>query len=413
MNNNTDTAVRTSFLKKHAVIPKLICVAVAFLLWIYVFQMDSVETESTFSGVTINLENSDVIENENSLYVYSGYGNLVDVTVIGRKSVIKDYTAEDIRVTADLSEIKEPGEYFVKLSANLPNGLTLSELSAYTVSVYVDVKDTKTLDVSARMISGTVSEKYELGELVPKYNTVVVTGPKTALDDISGAQVKLELGAVDRSMTATGLIELVSASNSNIDMRYLRLSRTEMEVTVPLYTYKEVPLRVDSKYGYLNEDNSNITITPEAVTLKGDPAALAELESLPIAVIDEKTLTDDSFSIFDVTPPEGMTVADGTETAAVNIAHVGTVTKVYTVEDFDVIGSEDLKYEIVTESLDITLRSTLAELAKITEADITVTVDLSEYTTAVSGTITEVVTVTVNSTGVYELGEYKVQITIG
>lgn len=413
MNNNTATAGRTSFMKRYAIIPKLICVAVAFLLWIYVFQMDAVDTEGTFSGVTINLENSSVIENENSLYVYSGYGNLVDVTVVGRKSVIKNYTAEDIRVTADLSEIKSPGEYYVKLSANLPNGLTLSEMSAYTVSVYVDVKDTKTLDVSARMISGTVAENYELGELVPKYNTIVVTGPKTALDDISGAQVKLDLGAVDQTMTATGQIELVSATNSDIDMRYLRLSRTEMEITVPLYTYKEVPLRVDSKYGYLNEDNANITVTPDSVILKGDPAALAELESLPIAVIDEKSLTGDSFSVFNVTPPEGMTVADGTETAAVNVVHEGTVTKIYTIEDFEVIGADGIKYDLVTDSLDITLRGTLVDLAKIAEADITVTLDLSEYTAGVSGTITEPASITVNSAGVYELGEYKVQVTIG
>lgn len=413
MKNNASEERRDSFVKRHAIIPKLICVAAAFLLWIYVFRMDSVDTESTFTGVTVTLENTSVIENESSLYVYSGYGNLVDVTVVGRKSVIRDYTAEDIRVTADLSPIKSAGEYFVRLNVNLPNGLTLSSLSSNTVTVYVDVKETKNLDVNARMVSGTVAEGYELGELEPKYSTVAVTGPKTALDQIDSALIRLELGYIDRSLSATGRIELVSKDNEEIDTRYLQLARTEMEVKVPLYTYKEVELTVDSKYGYLNDDNCKITITPETVLLKGDPAALAGVDSLCVAVIDEKSLTGDSFGMFDITPPEGMTVADGAENAAVNLEHIGTVTKTYTVDKFKVTGADGIKYDIKTESIEVTLRGTLLELGKITADKITATVDLGEYTSGISGTITEDVQISVNSAEVYEIGEYKVKVTIG
>lgn len=404
-----------SFIKKYNVISKLICVALAFLLWIYVAQTDSAETQSTFSGVTVYLDNTSVIESENSLYVYSGYGSLVDVTVVGKKSVVRDYTADDIRVSADLSGIKSAGEHSVRLRVSLPNGLVLDSLSAEEITVRVDEKATKNIDVTARLVSGTVAENYQLGELSPKYPTVTVTGPRSTVNDISGALIRLDLGAVTSSMNATGAIELISASGSSIDMRYLTMSRTEMEVHVPLYTTKTLPLDVGTKYGYLNKDNSKITVSPESVTVKGDPNVLAGIESLTVDVIDEKSLVSgDSIRMVNVIPPDGVEIEDKTASAVVRVEHIGTVTKNFTVSNFTVKGASGLKYEIRTESITVTLRGTLSELGKITERDISAVIDLTEYADSqVNGSITEAVEISVSSDTVYELGEYAVQVQIG
>ena len=78
----------TSGKRKYNIIPKIMCLAAAFVLWLYVMQIDSVDTESTFTGVRVYLENTSEIESRNGLFVYSGDGTLVNVTVTGRKSVI-------------------------------------------------------------------------------------------------------------------------------------------------------------------------------------------------------------------------------------------------------------------------------------------------------------------------------------
>ena len=95
----------TSGKRKYNIIPKIMCLAAAFVLWLYVMQIDSVDTESTFTGVRVYLENTSEIESRNGLFVYSGDGTLVNVTVTGRKSVINSYTSDDIRVEADLSGV--------------------------------------------------------------------------------------------------------------------------------------------------------------------------------------------------------------------------------------------------------------------------------------------------------------------
>lgn len=406
----------TSGKRKYNIIPKIMCLAAAFVLWLYVMQIDSVDTESTFTGVRVYLENTSEIESRNGLFVYSGDGTLVNVTVTGRKSVINSYTSDDIRVEADLSGVTAAGIYDIKLSARLPNGLTLSGMSADTIPVYVDERDKKTLEVKAKLVSGTVAEGYELGELSPKYDNITVTGPKVALNDIDYAQIKLALGSIESSVTSVGQIELVSTSGESIDARCLQLSRTEMEVKVPLYTYKEVSLTAVSKYGYLTKENSVITVSPPKVTLKGDPTVLASIDSLTVATVDEKQLLGDSTLTVDIVPPDGVTVADGTERAAVKIEHSGTVTKTYTVdtdkENFVVVGAEGIKYEIRTKSVNVTLRGALDDLLEIDSSDITATLDLSEAAAGVTGTITQILKISVDVEGVYEIGEYTVQVNI-
>ena len=235
-------------------------------------------------------------------------------------------------------------------------------------------------------------------------------------NDIDYAQIKLALGSIESSVTSVGQIELVSTSGESIDARYLQLSRTEMEVKVPLYTYKEVSLTAVSKYGYLTKENSVITVSPPKVTLKGDPTVLASIDSLTVATVDEKQLLGDSTLTVDIVPPDGVTVADGTERAAVKIEHSGTVTKTYTVdtdkENFVVVGAEGIKYEIRTKSVNVTLRGALDDLLEIDSSDITATLDLSEAAAGVTGTITQILKISVDVEGVYEIGEYTVQVNI-
>ena len=414
MDGNQDVK-RPSFVKRHNIIPMIICVLAAFFIWIYVAQTDSVDAENTFTGVTVQLIGQKDIESDN-LYVYSGEGSLVDVTVVGRKSIVRDFTADDIRVTANLSSIDTAGEHSVRIDVDLPNGLSLSSLSADTITVRVDEKMTKNIDVTARLVSGIVAENYSLGVLEPKFKQISVTGPKTVIDDISGAVIRLELGAITTSMTATAAVELTSYSGNEVDMRNIYMSYSEMEVEVPLFTVKTVPLTVDMKYGYLNGENSKITVTPEYVTLKGDPGVLSSLESLNVATIDEKSIGigGEHTQFVDVKAPNGTEIENGTLRAVVRIEHVGTVTKTYSVSSFTVRDDSSIKYEILDESVAVVLRGTLADLGKITAKDITATIDLSEYEEKnISGEMVVPLEISVSSDTVYEIGAYTIQVRIG
>ncbi len=71
-----------------------------------------------------------------------------------------------------------------------------------------------------------------------------------------------------------------------------------------------------------------------------------------------------------------------------------------------------IKYEIRTKSVNVTLRGALDDLLEIDSSDITATLDLSEAAAGVTGTITQILKISVDVEGVYEIGEYTVQVNI-
>lgn len=396
------------------ILPKILCVIAAFILWLYVTQVETSDYEETFNGVSVELVNTSVLESEAGLHVYSGHGNTVNVTVAGRKSDINKYTSESIHVYADVSGITESGRHTLPITSETPDGLTVSKMSVSFVNVYVDVTSTIEVDVRPKISTAVIGEGCELGELSPEYSLVTVTGPKSALNDVDYAQISLDLGTVNSTVSTIGPLELISKSGEAIDMRYVQLNRSEVKVTIPVYTTKEVPLSVDYKNGYYNDKNVKITFDPSTVELKGDPLQLEAIDSLKVGTIDEKSITSDVMQVYKLQLPDGITTTEKVDTVNVSIAHVGTTVRTFAVSDIKVEGADKLKYDVITETLAVRVRGTDAVLNKFDKDDIKASVNLSEYGSSVSGTVTVNATITIsgNSSNIYAVGDYPVQIKI-
>ncbi len=392
---------------------KIVCLLIAFIIWFYVMQVDSPEHEETFHSIDVTLTNTAVLEDTSGLSVYSGYGTTVDVTVIGKKSVINKLTADDFSAVADVSQITSAGLHAVQIDVNVPSGLSLDSVSQNNVQVYVDEKSSTVVEVRARITSIMTGSQLEVGEPRPRHETVVVTGPKSALDSIDHAQITLALGNVSASMTASGPLVLVDKNGAPIENPYLRLSRTEVTVDVPVYTTKTLPVVVAYKYGYFNENNVNVTAVPAEITLRGDPAALEKMTEIVITTLDEKKIIGNVTQKLELSLPDDLTAVDGTESVTVNVSHIGTHTKTFTVTDIDVTGAVGINCEILTESLTVTVRGTLAQLALLKSTDFSAVVDMSGYTADSSGNITKTATILIDSAyaaNIYEIGEYTVQV---
>ncbi|MBR4961535.1 MAG: hypothetical protein IKY52_11620, partial [Clostridia bacterium] len=86
------------------------------------------------------------------------------------------------------------------------------------------------------------------------------------------------------------------------------------------------------------------------------------------------------------------------------------------VTDIEVTGaSGGIRYEVVEDEILVTLRGPREQLSKLRPHDIYVEVDLSGYSTQTSGTITKTAVVVIDAedtAGLYEVGEYTVQVRI-
>ncbi|MBQ7715862.1 MAG: hypothetical protein IJT70_08365 [Clostridia bacterium] len=416
MNNDVNTDVKVK--RKLNIIPKIVCLVLAVIIWYYVMQVDNPDYKQTFTGIKVNLVNTDELTNR-GLSIFTGTSYNADITVSGKKSVINNYTSDDITVNADVfKNYKSAGMQVVELDVTLPNGLTLVDQDN-SISVFVDEKMSAKIPVTVDQRTGaTTSADYETGTLIPEFAEVTVKGPKTIVENIDHATVRADFssfGLLESTVTTEGTVSLFNADGDELSSAYITLDYPTMKVTYPISLTKQVKLGVTFKYGYFNDSNVSVEIDPAEVTVKGDATAVKNLDVINIAVIDEKQIEKDKTLTFEITPPDDeYTFADEDfSTASVTITNVGTSTKIFRTTALDVIGG-DKSCKISEEYLDVTLRGTPEQLASVSADDIKVTVDLTDYNGSVTGETLYDATVTLPAKyeGVYEIGSYKLTVSV-
>ncbi|MHB1151014.1 MAG: CdaR family protein [Eubacteriales bacterium] len=386
---------------------KILAVIIAFIIWLYAMAMDSPTFTRTFGAVPVD------IINVTDMSIISGYDNTVDITVQGKKSEINKLEINDIVAYADVGKNETAGRHILSINVSLPGYVTLTGKSADSISVYMDNTVTKTVPVTVVAKNYMIDNGYELGSATPSITEINVEGPGGILEKIVSAQVSLKLGHITNSVTVTDTLTLVDSDGNAVTNPYIKMLTTEVEVTVPVYITKYVPLEAGYKYGYFNDNTVKVTITPPSLRIKGDPVIINSINKIIIYTIDEKKFITDNISQA-INLDEGVINVSGIDTAKISIEHIGTETKEIVVDDFNVINPNNLNYELLDSFIIVKVRGPSSSLPYLTDASIKATVDLSGFSNA-SGTSSVAVTIEISGmykTLVYEVGEYKTSVKI-
>ena len=414
--SESDNSGERKIKRKLNIVPKIVCLFFAVLIWYYVMQVDNPDYKQTFTGVKVSLVNTDELTNK-GLSIFTGTNYTAEITVSGKKSVINNYSSDDIVIKADvMKNYKSPGMQTVDLDVTLPSGLTLVSQDN-SISVFVDEKTSLKLPVTVdQRTNATTSEDYDSGTLTPEFSEITVKGPKTIVANIDHATVKADFsgfGVLESTITTVGTVSLYSKSGEEVTSPYISTDYSTMRVTYPIYLTKKVPFTVSFKYGYYNDNNVNVVITPAEVAVKGEAAFVKKLESIEIGVIDEKTIDKDKTLTYNLPEFEEFSYIDDISDASVKITNVGTITKTYRVTDLRV-NSDGKKCEILNDYVDVTLRGTAVQLAGITSENVSLSVDLSNYDDSLSGEFDfdAVVAINGSSKNIWEIGTYKLTVSV-
>ncbi len=401
--------------RKSDILPKIISVVLAFILWFYVSAVESPIHEKTFSAIPIVIE-----QGNTALAVYSGANSTIDITVRGKRSALNQISKEDFFCTADISAYTNAGKYSIPVSVDLPDNVTLAEKSINNLTVYLDVRSTTTVPVVVEPINYFLSEGMELAtgdEIVKDVSEITVTGPQSVLAHIVSAYLGVDYGGktITSSFTASGSVKLLDKNGQAVENPYVSSNVSNITVTVPVYVTKELPLTVEFKHGYLDSENSRVSVSPKKLTVRGPVETLGELESLPINTIDEKTLTSSKVTV-PIKLPDGVTmVGEEFKNAEVSVGHINTTEKTLRITDFKLSNPEDYKVTL-PESLNVRFRGPNSVISSMKEGDVTVNLDLSSVS-ASAGDLTLPVVINIandlSAAGVYEVGEYTVTVTVG
>ena len=403
---------------KNKIFPMLLSIVVAFSLWAYVITFVSSEREGTFSDISVSFQSEALLE-ERGLMIVSQEKPTVTLTLYGNRRELNKLDSSNISIIADLSKIGEAGIHSLRYNVYYPGDIpdnTFTVQSQYPGMVKVEVERRITKEVPVNVTyKGSVQKDY----IADKENVeldnpaVMITGPASAIERITQAVVQVDLQDKSESFMEAYRFTLCDAAGEPVDAKLVETNIAEVNLTLYIKRVKEIKLVVTVvDGGGATEATSDITIDPETIKVAGNETALKDIDEINLGTINLGELTKDSEKTFDINLPDGLENLSGKTSAKVTVKFPKLETVNVAVTNFAALNvPEGMEVEFITEELTVSVRGPKELVKKLTEKDISVTVD---FTNAEIGNATFKANIVIGSSfkGVGAMGNYTVSATL-
>lgn len=283
-------------------------VAIAFIIWIWVAieKSPEIQTVITKVPVSINLENS--IPQQLNLQIFGESEFTVDVTVTGKKYILSNLTAEDIKVEANTNYVDSAGTKTLQLKVSPVDNseeFTISSVSSTYIEVFFDTYKEVELSLNGNVNSSLESyipEDCLMGDIVFSKNTITVSGPTTEINRIVGVTATATVNEVlQKTTTFDPAITLVT--NDDVDLKYSKMSVDEAEITmtIPVLKVVSLPTAIEFKNApsYYIDNPLSYTIYPSSVKVAIPVDAIETTKHFVIDTIDFSDIVN-NYNTFNV-----------------------------------------------------------------------------------------------------------------
>ncbi|KOS61589.1 hypothetical protein FJQ98_25315 [Lysinibacillus agricola] len=273
----------------------------------------SVRTELSPTKKTITSEQTAVIRDvpvdvfyDDKNLIVTGIPKTVNVTIKGSMPlVLQAQASKDFSIFVDLSNLLI-GEHNVRLKyENISEKLQVT-LDPATVKVNIEEKVTQEFRVDPEMNNRLIEEGYILKGMTANPATVYVTGPKSAIENISyvKATVTGEQG-LKEPFSQVAAVKVLDRDLNKLDVT-IEPETVKVQVDIGAYS-RELPV-VLKEIGTAADGITvnQLTFSPTTVKVYGKKSIIDALTAIPLEV-DLSKITESKTYEFDVKLPEGVT----------------------------------------------------------------------------------------------------------
>jgi len=386
-------------------------------LWVYVVTVVNPEETQTISNIPVVFSGVEDLRDTQNLIITKGADQKVNLKLYGKRSVFKKLNADNITVTVDVSRVKKTGVYNMSYSIEFPadvadQTISIMNRAPSSVSFTVEEMATKTVEVKG-VLDGEVADGYMAGTMTYNYDEIEITGPKESINKVSYAQVILSVDRISQTVTKSLPYKLVDADGNAVEANDIQSDVTEIEVTLPVVQFREVPLSVDLVAGGgATADSAQVTIEPSTVTVSGDSDTLSSLDKLTLGTVNLSEVESSETLSLPITLPDGLTNVSGADNAKVTVTINGLSVKTFRASGMTFINvPSGYNASSLTQMLQVKVRAPSGEIGKITADSLRVVADLSDLKQ--SGNYTVPVTVEIpNYSDAGVIGAYTIVVSL-
>lgn len=402
---------------KNKILTILLSVGLAVAIWLYVVTVVSPNSDKHYYNIPITIQ-SEIVLQERGLMITNRELPTVSLHLEGNRTDLNKLNSSNITVSIDVSRIGEPGTHNLVAVPSYPgdvpnNALTVLSRNPGYITLQVEERISKTVPVEVRY-TGSLPANFmaDKDNMELSYDSIVISGPKSVIDQITVANVDVNLEGRMESISEQYRFSLCNSADEPVDAALVTANVETVKLTLKILQLKEISLKVNVvNGGGANDKNTQITVAPGKILVTGSKLLLDGLDSLVLGTINLAEITDrDSKQVYTIKLPEGVYNETGVTEAEVSIKLPGLATKDFTVTNIQAVNvPAGMAVDLITQSLKVTLRGPQASLNKINPADILITGDFSNEQV---GAATVKAVVTVNSLDTGAIGGYNISATL-
>lgn len=371
----------------------LLSFAIAFTLWFYVITMVSTEYDQSFSGIPVSFQGEAILE-ERGLMIVSNKNPTVSLRLYGKRSDLSKLDSSNITVMVDVSKIGEAGEHVlttnnISYPGNVRNdAFSVLNRNPDSITLVVEQKIKKEVPVVIAY-QGSVQEDFiaDKDNALLDYNTVTIEGPASSVERIEQAVIEVDLDDKSESFSDSYTYTLCDSNGDPVDSAFVETNVAAVNLTLYIQRVKEIPLVLNIvEGGGATESNTVIELSQQTLKISGNDAVLAQLEELVLGTIELAAIPEDTTLTFPVVLPTGVTNLSNVTEIQVSVAFPELAVKNFVVTNITHKNiPADMEAEILTQSMQVTLRGPKNLIDQLTPEDISVVVNLAD---AQAGTFT-------------------------
>lgn len=396
----------------------IISLLASLVIWVYVTSIETEEFKQTFRGVRVELVGESILRDSKDLVITDMDTSTVTVEVVGPRRVVAALNSDRISAQIDVSKLSRAAYTSQQYAVVFPDGtdtsnLTVTRKTPEIVNFLVTPQTTKSVQVRGSF-DGSLADGFTAETPVFEPETITLTGSEAYLKNVEYAWVSFGKENVDSTYSVETGYTLMDANNEPCSTTGISFSTDVVTATLPLLTLKEVNLGINLIEGAgASAANTKITIDPETVTLAGDSGLLAGMNKIILATIDLTDFSSTFSETYTIPIDNELKNTTGISEANVTVEIVGLDTKQFKVTNISYANVTDgFEAEIITKSLDVTLRGPADVLEQIKNENIRAVADLTDMNES-TGTYMPKVKIYIDGfTDVGAIGENTISIEI-
>ncbi len=359
----------------------LLALVLALAVWISAVTSADPDEVRTLNAIPL-----EIIGQDSALIMTSELPTSVEVTLRAPRSIWEQLTAQEnsVQATLDLSGLST-GEHTVDIEIRLlvrPVQIVLANPT--TVTVILEPLATQTLPVDLSL-SGQPAIGYKAGDAVLDLQNIIITGPKSIVQQAARARVHVSLEGARESIDQSLVVQIVDAKNNPLNG--IGITPESVHVNIPVIQqggFRDVAVKVvvqgQVASGYRLE---NISVFPPVITVfSSDPELVNALpgvvETQPLDLQDAKENISTRLALI---LPENITVV-GTQSVQVQVGISPIQTSITLLnQPINILGlAEGLAAQVSPLTVDVIISGPLPVLDALTPQDVIVSVDVTGLT---------------------------------